>query len=490
MQKEHRQSGFPVWRGSVHHGNKIKDASMFSADIYINRRQHLRADIESGLILFLGNGESPINAADNCYFFRQDSSFLYFWGIDLPNLAAVIDVDADTETVFGDDPALEDVIWTGPQPSLMERCSQIGVQQSAPYGNLQQIVATAMKKKRPVHYLPPYRMDQTVQLSDLLGRDRHGIAGNASQPLIRSVIRLRSVKGQEELAQIEAAVTISGAMQTTAMRMASPGRYERELVGEIEGLAYGRSGRKLPFSTIFSIHGQTLHNHRHDNRMTAGDLVICDCGAESPLGYASDTTRTIPVGGRFSSRQKEIYTIVLGMQADALAAMKPGVPFRDIHLVAARRLSSDFKALGLLYGDVSGIVETGAYALFFPHGLGHMLGLDVHDMESLGEDHVGYAGDIRRDRRFGINRLRLARPLAPGFVVTVEPGVYFIPQLIQQWRAENRFGDQIDYRHLEPYLNFGGVRIEDDVRVTTTGAVIVGPPIPKTVAAVESCYCG
>jgi Xaa-Pro dipeptidase len=460
---------------------------MFSADTYIDRRKRLQSDIESGLILFLGNGESPINATDNCYFFRQDSSFLYFWGIDLPNLAAVIDVDADTETVFGDDPSLEDIIWSGPQPSLLDRCRQIGVQQTASPGNLHEIVHRAIKKRRPVHFLPPYRTDQMVRLSDLLDFNRHVVAEYASKPLIRSVIRLRSVKSDQELAQMEAAITINGAMQTTAMQLASPGIYEREVVGAIEGLAYGRSGRNLPFNTIFSIHGQTLHNHCHDNRMRAGDLVICDCGAESPLGYASDTTRTIPVGGRFSGRQKEIYDVVLGMQMDALAAMKPGVPFRDIHLVAAQRLASDLKALGLLLGNASGIVESGAYALFFPHGLGHMLGLDVHDMESLGEDHVGYTAEIRRESRFGLNRLRLAKPLEPGFVVTVEPGVYFIPQLVKQWRDENRFSDQIDYRRLESFLDFGGVRIEDDVLVTSTGAMVLGPPIPKTATAVESC---
>ena len=460
---------------------------MFSADLYINRRQRLKADVDSGLILFLGNGESPINARDNCYFFRQDSSFLYFWGLDLPHLAAVIDVDTDTETVFGDDPSIDDVIWTGPQPSLLERCRGIGVDRSAPLGKLHGIIDAAIKKKRPVHFLPPYRMDQTTQFADLCGMPRNAAVGKASETLIRSVIRLRSVKTDQELAQIEAAIAINAAMQTTAMRMATPGRYEREVVGAIEGLAYGQSGRKPPFATIFSIHGQTLHNHCHDNRMQSGDLAICDCGAESPMGYASDTTRTIPVGGRFTNRQKEIYEVVLGMQADALAAMKPGVPFKDVHLVAARRLSSDLKALGLMRGEVDRAVETGAYALFFPHGLGHMLGLDVHDMECLGEDYVGYTEEIQRDSRFGINRLRLAKPLAPGFVVTVEPGIYFIPQLVQQWRAENRYADQIDYGKLESYLDFGGVRIEDDVWVTSTGATVLGPIIPKTVAAVESC---
>ncbi|MCB2148518.1 MAG: aminopeptidase P N-terminal domain-containing protein [Deltaproteobacteria bacterium] len=460
---------------------------MFSADLYSDRRRHLKTNVNSGLILFLGNGESPINATENCYSFRQDSSFLYFWGIDLPNLAAVIDVDADTETVFGDDLSLDDVIWTGSQPSLSERCRIGGVNRSAPLTGLHETIGSAVKKNRPVHFLPPYRMEQTMLIADLCGLDRRGVVKNASETLIRSVIRLRSVKSDEEIAQIEAAIAINGDMQRVAMQMATPGRYEREVVGAIEGLAYGQSGRKTPFATIFSIHGQTLHNHCHGNRMKRGDLAICDCGAESPMGYASDTTRTIPVGGRFTSRQKEIYEIVEGMQADALAAMKPGVPFKDVHLVAARRLSADLTSLGLMRGNVDQALETGAYALFFPHGLGHMLGLDVHDMECLGEDYVGYTDRIQRDRRFGINRLRLAKPLEPGFVVTVEPGIYFIPLLVQRWRAENRFADQIDYGKLESYLDFGGVRIEDDVRVTSTGATVLGQPIPKTVAAVESC---
>jgi Xaa-Pro aminopeptidase len=333
-------------------------------------------------------------------------------------------------------------------------------------------------------------MDQTMQLANLCAMPPSAVAGNTSATLIRSVIRLRSVKSEAELDQIEAALVINAAMQTTAMRMATPGRYEREVVGAIDGLAYGRSGRHPPFRTIFSIQGQTLHNHGHGNLMQAGRLAICDCGAESPMGYASDTTRTIPVGGRFTSQQKEIYEIVLRMQADALAAMKPGIPFKDVHQIAARRLSSDFKELGLMRGDVDRAVDTGAYALFFPHGLGHMLGLDVHDMECLGEDDVGYTDDVRRDSRFGINRLRLAKPLAPGFVVTVEPGIYFIPQLIQQWRGENRFSDLIEYGKLESYLDFGGVRIEDNVRVTSSGASVMEPPIPKAVASVESCCSG
>lgn len=461
---------------------------MVCADQYIRRRHCLNADIGAGLILFVGNRDNPINAADNCYPFRQDSSFLYFWGLDLPNLAAVIDVDADTATVFGDDPSLDDVIWTGPQPLLAERCRRFGVFRSCAYKELHGMIRDALQKERPVHFLPPYRLDQATQLADLCDMHRDALADHASSALIRSVIRLRSIKSDAEVAEIEAALSVNHIMQTAAMGMVSPGRFEREVVGAIEGLAYGQIGKHPPFATIFTIDGQTLHNRSHANRMRAGQLAVCDCGAESSLGYASDTTRTIPVSGRFTVRQKDIYDIVLAMQAEALDAMQPGVAFKDIHLMAARRLSEDFKALGLMRGDVDRCVETGAFALFFPHGLGHMLGLDVHDMESLGEDEVGYTKTVRRDERFGINRLRLAKPLEPGFVVTVEPGIYFIPQLIRQWRATNRFAELINYAKLETYMNFGGIRIEDDVLVTAGGATVLGPAIPKSVADVEA-YC-
>ncbi len=462
---------------------------MFSAEDYIGRRQCLQADVGSGLILFIGNGESPINTPDNYHFFRQDSSFLYFWGLDIPHLAAVIDVDRGIETIFGNDPSLEELIWIGPREQLSEQCRKVGVVRQLPLESLTGTLGDAIDKRRPIHYLPPYRMDQTLQLAELLHINKATVSANASMVLIRSVVRQRSAKSEAEVAEIEAAVAVNHAMQTAAMRMSVPGRYEREVVGAIEGIAYGRSGRRPPFATIFSMHGQILHNHGHTNQLQAGDLAICDCGAESPRGYASDITRTIPVGGRFTSRQKEIYDIVLHMQADALDAMRPGVPFKDVHLVAARRLVEDFKAIGLMRGDVDQMVENGAFALFFPHGLGHMLGLDVHDMESLGEDHVGYSETIRRDHRFGLDRLRLAKPLMEGFVVTVEPGIYFIPQLIDQWRQERRFSDQINYRKIDDYLGLGGVRIEDDVLISDTAAAVLGPPIPKTVAEVEDC-CG
>lgn len=460
---------------------------MFTADVYRRRRQRLRDELGTGMILFLGHAESPMNAPDNCYWFRQDSSFLYFWGIDRPGLSAVIDADSGEETIFGDDPTLDEQIWTGPEEALAARCLTVGVDRQRPRERLDKVVADAVKRRRPIHYLPPYRMDETVKLADLLGMDQRAVAGNASVRLIRAVVRLRSVKGAAEIAELETALAVNHAMQTTAMQMSAPGCHEREVVGAIEGIAYSRTGRKPPFTTICSIRGAVLHNRRHEHRMQAGDLVLCDCGAESPLGYACDTTRTFPVSGRFSERQREIYEIVLRMQDAALEAMRPGVPFKTVHLVAARRLVEDLKSLDLLCGEVDGMVENGVFALVFPHGLGHMLGLDVHDMEGLGEDHVGYTDAIRRDPRCGLNRLRLAKPLAEGFVVTVEPGVYFIPPLIAQWRRERRFVDQIAYDKLDAYRAVGGVRIEDDVLVTGTGARVLGPGIPKTVAAVENC---
>lgn len=460
---------------------------MFSADLYRRRRRCLQEDLGSGLVLFVGNTETPINFTDNCHPFRQDSSFLYFWGLDLPNLAAVIDVDNGVETVFGDDPTAADLVWIGSHEPLRQRCRRIGIDRCEPLKQLYRVIGDATTRQRPIHYLPPYRMDRTIQLADMLHIKKEWVADSASVHLIRSVVRLRSVKSDVEVAEIEAALAINHAMQTTAMRMSAPGRCEREVVGAIEGLAYGRSGRRPPFATIFTTHGEVLHNHRHDHQMQPGDLVVCDCGAESSLGYASDITRSFPVNGRFSDQQKQIYEIVLAMQADALAAVQPGVPFKEIHLLAARRLAEDFKAIGLMRGEVDGIVESGAFALFFPHGLGHLLGLDVHDMESLGEDQVGYTDEIRRDRRFGLDRLRLARPLEDGFVVTIEPGIYFIPQLIDRWRLEHRFADQIAYDKFDAFMDFGGIRIEDDVLVTANGARVLGPAIPKTVEAVEAC---
>jgi len=451
---------------------------MFLKDTYLQRRGRLRQQVSSGLILFLGNQESPMNYPDNPYPFRQDSSFLYFFGLDFPNLAAVMDVDEGSDCVFGDSLTMDQIIWMGPQPSLKDKCASVGISNTASMDNLPLALKKALDQGRKIHFLPQYRADNILLIRELLPIE-------PSKALIKAVVAQRSTKTQEEIEEIEAALEISYQMHTTAMRMAKPGVLEREVAGMMEGIALFRGGR-LAFPTIFSIHGQILHNHYYGNIMKAGDMVVNDCGAESPLHYASDITRTIPVSGRFTPRQRDIYNIVLAAQQNAIEAVAPGVEFREIHRLACTILASGLADLGLLKGNIQDAVQAGAHALFFQCGLGHMLGLDVHDMEALGEDYVGYTDTIKRGPEFGWKSLRLARALEPGFVMTVEPGVYFIPELIDRWKAENKCADFINYDKVERYKNFGGIRIEDDILVTSDGHRILGKPIPKTVEEVET----
>jgi len=452
---------------------------MFTREIYLERRRRLRTQVESGLVLLPGNEESAMNYAGNPYPFRQDSTFLYFFGLDQPGLAAVLDLDEGSECVFGDDPTVEEIVWTGPQPLLRDRCERVGVTGTAASDALGQVLEEARRKGRMIHSLPQYRSDNILLLADL------GLHGSPSEPLIKAVVQQRSTKSAEEIEQIEAAVEISHEMQTTAMRVARPGVIEREVAGAMEGIAIARGGRTA-FATIFSIHGETLHNPYYGNVLKAGDIVVNDSGAESALHYAGDITRTIPIGGRFSPRQREVYSVVLNAQERAIAAMKPGVEFREIHRIASVVLVEGLRAIGLVNGDPAEAVEAGVHTLFFQCGVGHMLGLDVHDMEPLGEDYVGYTDTIQRNNAFGWRSLRLAKALKPGYVVTVEPGIYFIPQLIDRWRAEHRLSNFINYDAVEAYRHFGGIRIEDDVLVTQDGCRVLGPPIPKTVEEVEA----
>jgi len=457
---------------------------MFSADVYIERRKRLRTDVQSGLILFLGNEESPMNYADNQYPFRQDSSFLYFFGLDCPGLTAVIDVDQGAECMFGDDLTVDDIVWTGPQPALEEKCRKTGISETAGLDELPEVLNKAVKQGRKIHFLPQYRPENVLKIQQLLGIAPSAITGHVSEPLIRAVVAQRSIKSEQEISQIEAALDISYEMQTLAMKMSKPGVYERQVASAMEAVVLSR-GSALSFPTIFSIHGETLHNHHYGNQMQAGDMAVNDSGAESPLHYASDITRTVPVSGKFSQRQKEIYAIVLNAQEKAIEAVKPGVEFRDIHLLACRALASGLKDLGLMKGDIEQAVQAGAHTLFFQCGLGHMLGLDVHDMEGLGEEYVGYADSIKRNPEFGFKSLRLAKALEPGFVITVEPGIYFIPELINRWKASQKNSQYINYESVEEYRDFGGIRIEDDVLVTETGHRVLGRKIPKTIDEVE-----
>jgi len=457
---------------------------MFSADVYIERRNRLRAGVGVGLILFLGNEESPMNYTDNQYPFRQDSSFLYFFGLDCPGLAAVIDVDQGTECMFGDDLTVEDIIWAGPQPALKEKCSKVGISETAGLDKLPDTLNKAVQQGRKIHFLPQYRPENVLKIQQLLAIHPSAIPTLVSEQLIRAVVAQRSIKSEQEIAQIEEALDISYEMQTLAMKMSKPGVYEIQVASAMEAVVLSR-GSAISFPTIFSVHGETLHNHYHGNKMQAGDMAVNDSGAESPLHYASDITRTVPVGGKFSRKQKEIYAIVLDSQEKAIEAVKPGVEFRNIHLLACRELASGLKDLGLMKGDIEQAVLAGAHSLFFQCGLGHMMGLDVHDMEGLGEEYVGYTDTIKRNPEFGFKSLRLAKALEPGFVITVEPGIYFIPELIDRWKAAQKNSQYINYELLETYRDFGGIRIEDDVLVTQTGCRELGRKIPKTIDDVE-----
>jgi Xaa-Pro aminopeptidase len=453
---------------------------MFEASVYTQRRHRLKEQLGSGLALFLGNDESPMNYPANPYHFRQDSSFLYFFGLDSPGLAGVVDVEGDKDILFGDDVTIEDIIWMGDQPLLKDRASEVGVEETAPSKALGDTLREAIQKGRKVHFLPPYRFETVSKLSNLLGLKDSLVKDYSSQSLIKAIVAQRSIKIPEEIAEMERALDTSYEMYTAAMRMAKSGVYEREIVGRMEGIALS-AGCHMAFPTILTINGQTLHNHYHGNMLEKGRLVVCDSGAESPMHYASDITRTIPVDGEFTERQKEIYEIVLKTQLTAIQSIKPNVNYREIHIQAAKTIASGLKDVGLIKGDVDEAVKNGVHAMFFPHGLGHQIGLDVHDMEDLGENFVGYDEKYQRSDQFGLAYLRFGRKLEEGLVITVEPGIYFIPALIDKWKAEKKFPDFIDYDKAETYKDFGGIRIEDNVLVTKDGSRVLGKPIPKTI---------
>jgi Xaa-Pro aminopeptidase len=457
---------------------------MFKTATYIERRKLLKNAVGSGLMIFLANEESPMNYPANTYHYRQDSSFLYFFGLASPGLAAIVDADGGTDTLYGDDIGIEDIIWMGHLPKLKDRALTVGVRNVAPRAAFDEAVRGALAAGRAVHYLPPYRHDAKIALSGLLGIPVGELKAKASAALIKASVDQRLFKSKEEVREIETAVAVSREMYLAAMNLAKPGRYEYQISGAMEGIALSY-GLHLAFPPIVTVNGQTLHMHEHDNLLVKGRLLVCDCGAEAPSGYASDITRSVPVGGKFSARQKAVYEIVLAGQESAIKSIKPGVNFKDIHLQTARVMTDGLKGLGLMKGDTAEAVAAGAHALFFPHGLGHNIGLDVHDMEDYGENHVGYGEKVERSRQFGLAYLRMARELKPGYVLTVEPGLYFIPALYALWKKEKKHKDFIVYDAVEKFLDFGGARIEDDVLVTEKGRKVLGPPIPKTIADVE-----
>lgn len=457
---------------------------MFDKSTYINRRKALKSKGLKGVGLILGNVESPMNYRDNTYHYRQDSSFLYFFGLNFPGLAGVVDFDSGEDFIFGDDVDIEDIIWMGPQVALAENAVKAGISKTAPFAKLFDIVRTAKEKGRDVHFLPPYRGENKMLLEKLLGISSLTVNSQASLDFIKAVIAVREIKEAQEVEEIARACATGYQMHVTAMKMAQAGTWEQKIAGTIEGVALAGGGMPS-FPIILSQNGETLHNHDHSQTLQEGRLMLCDAGAESLLHYASDFTRTTPVGGKFTQKQREIYEVVLAANNHATSLTKPDVTYLSVHLAAAEVMAAGLKELGLMKGDVKEAVAAGAHAMFFPHGLGHMMGLDVHDMEDLGQIHVGYDDEVRPVDQFGTAYLRLGKRLKPGYVITNEPGCYFIPALIDKWQAEGINKDFINFDKVNEYRDFGGIRLEDDILVTESGSEIIGERVPINPDEVE-----
>jgi Xaa-Pro aminopeptidase len=458
---------------------------MFKKEVYTDRRNRLKKEVKSGIGLFLGNVDAAFNYPANQYHFRQDSHFLYFFGLQNPGFAGVIDFDNGKDYIFGNDFDIDDIIWMGVQPKVKDLAAKAGIENTAPYSALAKFIADAKYQDREIHYLPTYRGETVIELSQLLGLANADVKPGASVDLIKAVVKLKEIKSEEEIAEIEKAVDIAYEMHTTSMKMAMPGVVEQKIAGTIEGISLALGG-PVSFPIILSQDGQTLHNHNHSNILKVGRMMVTDAGAETQECYASDITRTVPVGGKFNERQAEIYQIVLDANMGAIAAIKPGIKYRDVHFIAARIIIEGLKKAGLMKGDTDEALKSEAHTLFMPHGLGHQMGMDVHDMEGFGEDYVGYDENTKRATTFGTAYLRLGKELKPGLVLTVEPGIYFIPDLIDQFRSEGKFMDFVNYDKLETYKDFGGIRIEDDILVTEEGNRVLGKPIPKTIEEVEA----
>lgn len=443
---------------------------MFAKEVYEERRNKLKSEIGEGIILLPGNGESGMNFRDNTYHFRQDSCFLYFTGISRPDLCLIIDIDNDQEILFGDELTVDDIVWTGALETIEAQAEKAGIA----FTRKKTEVINALAGNRKVHFLPVYRAETSLKLMDW------GLTGEVSVPLIKAIVAQRSIKSEQEIQEIEKAITISTLMQLKAQEIARPGVTENAVAAQLQAIAIANGGQ-LSFPSILTVNGEILHNHASNTVLKDGQMVLCDCGAENELFYAGDLTRTFPVGKAFSSLQQDVYNIVLNAQLKAIEALQPGVLYKDVHLLASAHLVRGLIDLGLMKGDPEQAVTEGAHTLFFQCGLGHMMGLDVHDMENLGEEYIGYTAELKKSKEFGLKSLRLGKALEPGFVVTVEPGLYFIPVLIDSWAAENKHAQFINYEKVKQFRDFGGIRIEDDFLITTTGSRLLGPPLIKTV---------
>jgi Xaa-Pro aminopeptidase len=456
---------------------------MFKQKTYTERRKDLREKVGKGLILLFGNDESPMNYTDNTYHFRQDSTFLYYFGILRPGLAAVIDAETGREIIFGDEYTIEDYVWRGPQPTISGQAEKIGVSMVQPAAHLSEMLDAAQQRKQPVHFLPLYRPENKIRLLELTGITPREVANQFSVDLVKAVVSQREFKSDEEIAELNHAVDVTVDMHMAAMKLARPGMTEAQVTAEIHKVAIAAGGN-LSFPIIATINGQTLHNHYHGNTLKEGDLFLIDAGYENPMSYAGDLSSTIPVSKRFSAEQKEIYRLTLGAHQAAIDALGVGIPFKNAHIAACNTIFEGLKAMGFTKGNAADAFEAGAHALFFPCGTGHMMGLDVHDMEDLGEVWVGYDG-TPKSTQFGLKSLRLAKPLQPGHVFTIEPGIYFIPELIDLWRSQKKCSEFINWEKVDSYRNFGGIRNEENFVMTTDGTRLLGKPKPKTIEEIE-----
>ena len=459
---------------------------MFSSEIYLKRRAELTKRVGKGVILLPGNVESPFNYPNNTYPFRQDSTFLYYFGQNVPSLAAVIDAESGVATMYGDDFTVEDIIWMGPQAKISELAAEVGVSESKPMAKLYDDVREAIAKGREVHYLPPYRGETKLMLCDLLGKKPEELHAGKSIDLMFAVAEMRERKGEEEIAALEEAFEIGYQMHTTAMRYTRLGRTEHEVAAMVDAMAL-RYGTGVSFTTIFSQHGEVLHNHDHSGILTDGRLVLCDCGGEHKNNYVSDHTRTFPVNGKFKQKQKDIYNIVLRAHDAAAEALRPEMMYTEYSDVAARTLLEGLKELDLVRGSVEDAMAAGAAYLFMPHGLGHGMGLDVHDCENIGERSFSLEEVIEQAKQAACCITRQYWRLVPGTVLSDEPGIYFVPALIDKMRAEGKYKGIVNYDKLDEYRDFGGIRLEDDLLVTATGSKIIGnKTIPIKVEDVEA----
>lgn len=449
---------------------------MFAKEIYVQRRAELKKRVGEGLILLFGNNDAPNNYPANTYRFRQDSCFLYYFGQKREGLVGIIDIDNDKEYIFGDDIDIDDIIWYGFVPSVSDLASEVGVSNTAPMAQLKTVIDAAMAKGQTIHFVPQCRHDLMIQLADLVGIHPLQSKEKASVKLIKAIVDMRAIKKPEEIVELKNAAEIGYLMHTTAMKTCAPGLSEKYVAGVIEGLAMSL-GDRYSFQSILSMHGEIQHGYPSHTPMEAGRLMLCDAGAESKENYCSDNTRVTPISGKFTQRQRDIYGAVEAAHDWVIENSKPGVKWLDMHLGAARIITDHLKAIGLMKGNTEDAVREGAHAMFFPHGLGHMMGMDVHDMEGLGQNYVGFNDEVQPSTQFGLNCLRCGRRLQPGFVMTDEPGVYFIPHLIDLWRSEKKHMDFINYDAVESFKDFGGVRLEDDIIITETGCEVIGDKI-------------